>query len=322
MSLQGATEGSDSHRTKSQGLRALRSLVTYDGDGSLKDRLLTACYVLVGAFALTVATLYVPYGACICVAIVFALVAMAVFEVVRLFARDHETLAYRPVAGVLMYLVLALPAAVAAWSAIFGVLTGEVWWRGIYVATILAAEAFILALVFEGRTSLEASGRFAQRYGVGFIIVSLCAPALIVISGLPRGIALVWWIVGCSALNDTAAYFVGRAFGRKKMAPALSPNKSFEGSLAGLVVGTLSGVVLWRLIVEGGLALSTVALISFAVTVAAQAGDLAKSYLKRLRGVKDLGALFPGHGGVLDRFDALISAAPVVLAALVASGLV
>jgi phosphatidate cytidylyltransferase len=202
------------------------------------------------------------------------------------------------------------------------VLDGEVWWRGIYVATIVAAEALMLGLVLEGRSSLEAGGRFAERYGVGFLIVSLCAPALVVISGLPRGIALVWWIVGCSALNDTAAYFVGRAFGSHKMASALSPNKSIEGSLAGLMVGTVAGVVLWRLIVEAGVPLARVALLSCAVTVAAQAGDLAKSYLKRLRGVKDLGALFPGHGGVLDRFDALIAASPVVLAALVACGLV
>jgi phosphatidate cytidylyltransferase len=300
----------------------LRSLFTYEGNGSLKDRLLTACYVLFGAVALTVATLHVPYGGCICVAVITALVAMAVFEVVRLFARDHDTLAYRPVAGVLMYAVLALPAVGAAWSSVLGVLTGDVWWRGIYVATIIAAEALMLGLVLEGRTSLEAGGRFAQRYGVGFLIVSLCAPALIVISGLPRGIALVWWIVGCAALNDTAAYFVGRALGRHKMAPALSPNKSLEGSIAGLIVGTLAGVALWRLIVETSVALTGVALISFAVTVAAQAGDLAKSYLKRLRGVKDLGAIFPGHGGVLDRFDALIAASPVVLAALVACGLV
>jgi phosphatidate cytidylyltransferase len=87
-----------------------------------------------------------------------------------------------------------------------------------------------------------------------------------------------------------------------------------------LLIGTLAGVILWRLIVDTCLDISTVALISFAVTIAAQSGDLAKSYLKRLRGVKDLGAIFPGHGGVLDRFDALIAAAPVVLAALVASG--
>jgi len=245
-----------------------------------------------------------------------------VFEVVRLFARSHETLAYRPVAGVLMYFVLALPAVVAAVSAVYGVISGEVWWRGLYVATVISGEALMVGLVLEGRTSLEAGGRFAQRYGVCFLIVSLCAPALVVISGLPRGVALLWWIVACAGLNDTAAYFAGRAFGAHKMAPGLSPNKTLEGCLAGLVVGTAAGVVFWRLIVETSVPLSSVALISFSVVIAAQAGDLAKSYLKRLRGVKDLGALLPGHGGVLDRFDALIAASPVVLAAVVFLGLV
>lgn len=322
MSLQGATEGSDSLKTRSQGRSFLRSLFTYEGTGSLKDRLLTALYVVSGAFALTLATLYVPYGGFICVAVVTALVAMAAFEVVRLFARHHDTLAYRPVAGVVMYGVLTLPVLVAAVSSVFGVLSGQVWWREIYVATVIAAEFLMLGLVLEGRMSLEAGGRFAQRYGVGFLIISLCGPALVTISGLPRGIALLWWIVGCSALNDTAAYFIGRALGAHKMAPALSPNKSLEGSIAGLLVGTCAGVVLWRLIVETNLPLGTIALVSLVVTIAAQTGDLAKSYLKRLRGVKDLGALLPGHGGVLDRFDALIAAAPVVLAALVSFGLV
>lgn len=321
MSLQDATEGSDLLRNRLRGGRGLVLLFSYDHTGSLKDRLITACYVILAAFALTLASLYLPYGGFVCVAAVFALVAMATFEVVRLFARRDDTLAYRPVAGTLMYLALALPALIAALSAVFSVLTTTIWWRELYVATILAAQALMLGLVLEGRSSLEAAGRFAQRYGVGFFIVSLCAPALIVISGLPRGVAVIWWIVGASALNDTAAYFVGRALGSHKMAPALSPNKSIEGSLAGLVIGTISGVVLWRQIVECSIPLSGVVLLSLAVTIAAQMGDLTKSYLKRLRGVKDLGALLPGHGGVLDRFDALIAASPVVLAALVFFGL-
>jgi phosphatidate cytidylyltransferase len=322
MSLQGVTEGSDSPKNRLQGLSSLRNLFTYDGTGSLKDRLITACYVIVGAFALTLATLYLPYGSFLCVAVTTALVAMAAFEVVRLFARHQDTLAYRPLAGVVMYGVLMLPTAVAAVSAVFGVISGEVWWHAVYLATVCAAEAFMVGLVLEGRRSLDLAARFVERYGVGFLIISLCAPALIVISGLPRGIALLWWIVGCSALNDSAAYFVGRAFGKHKMAPALSPNKSLEGCLAGLLVGTLSGAILWGLIVDCRVPTGSVILLSLAVTIAAQTGDLAKSYLKRLRGVKDLGALLPGHGGVLDRFDALIAAAPVVLVALVFLGLV
>jgi phosphatidate cytidylyltransferase len=106
------------------------------------------------------------------------------------------------------------------------------------------------------------------------------------------------------------------------MAPALSPNKSLEGCVAGLVVGTVAGVLLWNVCIGQEQSVAQRAVISFIVVVVAQAVDLAKSYLKRIRGVKDMGALFPGHGGVLDRFDAMIGAAPVVLTAMSLLGIV
>jgi phosphatidate cytidylyltransferase len=284
--------------------------------------LLTAFYVLLGAGALTALAAFVPYGEFLCIAFTAAIAAMSVFEVVRLFARDNDTLAYRPLFGFVMYLVLVSPAVAAALSAVFGVLSGEQWWRLVYAATIVAAEGVMLALVIEGRSSLEAAGRFGQRFGVGFLILGVCLPALIVLSGLPSGLGLIWWVAGCCALNDAAAYFVGRACGRVKLAVGLSPNKSVEGSLAGLAIGAVAGWFLWAPLV--GIEIGSVVLgfMSLAVIIAAQVGDLAKSYLKRLRGVKDLGAIFPGHGGVLDRFDALIAAAPVVLAVLVLFGAV
>ncbi len=317
-----ATEGSDSPKTRSPKLNSLAKIFTYDGNGSLKDRLLTALYVLVGALLLTIAAFNIPYGGFITVAFTTSLVAMATFEVARLFARHSETTAYRPVHGVILYAIMALPAVAAALSAVYGVLDGAISWRSIYAATAVSGELLMAAMVLEGRNSLDAAGRFAARYGVGFLIISICAPALIVISGISNGIALLWWIIGCAALNDSAAYFVGRAVGSHKLAPALSPNKSIEGSIAGLVVGTIAGTLLWRVLVCESTSMSSVVLVSLSVTLAAQMGDLAKSYMKRLRGVKDLGAIFPGHGGVLDRFDAMIAAAPVVLVSLLLLDLV
>jgi len=119
--------------------------------------------------------------------------------------------------------------------------------------------------------------------------------------------AIVW-------LGDTAAYYVGSRFGRHKMAPVVSPNKSWEGAAAGFVTGVLAAAVwsLWRY--HGALRLEVVALAAL-TAVAAQVGDLVESMIKRGSGVKDSGRgkLFPGHGGVLDRVDALLFAAPVLL---------
>lgn len=114
--------------------------------------------------------------------------------------------------------------------------------------------------------------------------------------------AIVW-------LGDSAAFYVGTAFGRRRLAPVVSPNKSWEGALAALAVGGLSALTfsLWR---ESTVDLALVGL-ALLTSVAAQVGDLVESLIKRGAGVKDSGTLLPGHGGFLDRFDALAFAAPV-----------
>lgn len=322
MSLQGVTEGSDSQKSKSKTRSGVLAFFSYEHNGSLRDRLLTAFYMLAVALVLSVLSLQLPYGGLLCVAFAAAIVAMSVFEIVRLFARNAETLHYRPVAGAVMYAILALPAVVAALSAVQSVVNGVIWWRAMYGAHLMASSALMFGLALEGRFKLEGATRFGERYVVAFLIVGVCAPALIVISGLPSGLKIIWWIAACAALNDVAAYFVGRAIGRHKMAPGLSPQKSIEGSVAGMVIGSLAGLSLWSTFVGAEASSLTVLLVSFVVVLAAQSGDLAKSYLKRIRGVKDLGAILPGHGGVLDRFDAMIAAAPVTLVALGLLGMV
>ena len=109
--------------------------------------------------------------------------------------------------------------------------------------------------------------------------------------------------------GDTAAYFAGRAFGRHALAPHLSPKKSWEGSLASVAASILVAVLLQR-----WLRAPMAFLIGMAVlgNIAGQVGDLLESAYKRSAGVKDSGSMLPGHGGVLDRIDALILAFPVV----------
>lgn len=115
-------------------------------------------------------------------------------------------------------------------------------------------------------------------------------------------------------LGDTAAYYVGSAIGRRKMAPVVSPNKSWEGAIANFVTALIVAAVWswWRL---GGVPWELLA-VAAATAVAAQFGDLVESLLKRGAGIKDSGTLLPGHGGMLDRIDALLLALPVLLAGI------
>jgi phosphatidate cytidylyltransferase len=119
--------------------------------------------------------------------------------------------------------------------------------------------------------------------------------------------ALVW-------VADIAAYFAGRAFGRRKLAPAISPGKTWEG-VAGAVVGVLAygGAVFNFSPLAGKLPLSVplLALLLVTLTAVSVMGDLFESLLKRQAGIKDSSQLLPGHGGVLDRIDALTSALPL-----------
>jgi CDP-diglyceride synthetase len=316
MSLQDATEGSDSLKSKRVARNYIPSVFRFEHTGSLKDRLLTALIVLVVALSLSLLAIYLPYGRLLCVAWTASIVAVSTFEVVRLFARHHDTLHYRPITGVVAYAILILPALAATISSVGSVFGHPIEWHLMYGSMIVAGQAMMIAQVFEGRRRLEDAARYGERYGASFCILAVCAPQLIVVSSLPYGVQLLWWVAGVSALNDAAAYFVGRAMGKHKIAPGLSPNKSVEGSVAGLVVGTLAGIGLWWVLLGESVGVWTLMFLSFLATIAAQTGDLAKSYLKRLRGVKDLGAFFPGHGGVLDRFDAMIAVAPVLVVAL------
>jgi phosphatidate cytidylyltransferase len=118
-------------------------------------------------------------------------------------------------------------------------------------------------------------------------------------------LAVVW-------LGDTAAYYAGRRFGRHRLAPRVSPKKSWEGVAASLATA-LAAAAAWGALRLGEATPALLAL-GAAANVAGQVGDLVESMLKRGAGVKDSGTVLPGHGGVLDRVDALLFAAPVLLA--------
>lgn len=154
------------------------------------------------------------------------------------------------------------------------------------------------------------AGWLATRWGSVVIGSAYLGVAAGVLAGwgFRREFSIMLWLFVVIWINDIAAYFVGHAVGRHKLAPLLSPGKSWEGAAAGLLAGVAAGAGLASWI---SLSPAAAAGAGAAVTAAAQLGDLFESAIKRRAGVKDSGTIFPGHGGVLDRFDGVFAAAPV-----------
>ena len=125
---------------------------------------------------------------------------------------------------------------------------------------------------------------------------------------LMYGLMLNW-------VGDIGAYYVGRPFGKHKLAPRVSPNKSWEGSIASVVTSALVGTIYLQLFLPSVPLWQAVAL-TVAANIAGQLGDLAESAMKRGADVKDSGAILPGHGGFLDRVDSTLFALPVIYAYL------
>jgi len=211
---------------------------------------------------------------------------------------------------------------------------------GIYLCTVLGVVLYVFSAFSEG-TATRASmvlgmlaailiGAFSSKnielamsrvFGYLLCICYASLPWLIVwelqlIGSGSRYVILLLAIVWC---GDTGAYFGGRFFGNTKLAPHMSPKKTREGAVAGLLGSVLGGFLInafW------GFSLAShevVLYCSVAGGTAGQLGDLVESTLKRFSGVKDSGGIFPGHGGILDRVDGLVFAAPVVWAILYAA---
>jgi len=125
----------------------------------------------------------------------------------------------------------------------------------------------------------------------------------------PRGLAWVLVAIVVTWIADSNAYLAGRSLGRTRLAPSISPNKTVEGALGGLGGGIVAAVLLDALF-GLGLGLARSAVVGAVLAMVGQVGDLAESLLKRQSGVKDSGSLIPGHGGILDRIDALLVILP------------
>lgn len=144
---------------------------------------------------------------------------------------------------------------------------------------------------------------------LGIVYVAVMLSYIYLTRNLENGHFIVWLIFLCSWGCDTCAYCVGMLIGKHKMAPVLSPKKSVEGAVAGVIGAALLGVA-YAAATKGPMA--EYAVICAAGALISMVGDLAASAVKRNQGIKDYGKLIPGHGGILDRFDSVIITAPVI----------
>lgn len=141
------------------------------------------------------------------------------------------------------------------------------------------------------------------------IYISYGFSHLLLLRALSDGFWLVFYVFITVWATDTGAYFIGLRFGKHKLAPKISPNKTWEGFIGGIVISTIAALIF---IVCVPLTYSRIlAVITPLVSVGAQMGDLFESSIKRFAHAKDSGNLIPGHGGILDRFDSMLWAAPL-----------
>jgi len=157
--------------------------------------------------------------------------------------------------------------------------------------------------------------------GLAVLVPAFVALARLQISahGFARGPWIVLWLVLMVCAADIGAYTAGRSFGRRKLAPRVSPGKTWEGALGGLLMVAL---VAWGGAVYFGLPALDVIAFGCAVGVFSVIGDLTESMFKRAADLKDSGGLLPGHGGLLDRIDSVTAAAPLYALGLFGSGVI
>ena len=214
-----------------------------------------------------------PFAALVC-----ALAGAMIWEAARMFAAPDALRS-----GVLAAVALAL----------------ALWLPGIMVLPVLLAAAVV------------ASSSVERERGPFFALAIWALLGCYAMGTLRAEAGLIWvlWLVAVVVISDVAGYFAGRILGGPKFWPRFSPKKTWSGTIAGWIGAAVIGLIFAG---PTGAGLALVPL-SVLVGFAGQMGDIAESAVKRLRGVKDSSNLIPGHGGVLDRFDAMLGAALVVV---------
>jgi len=189
----------------------------------------------------------------------------------------------------------------------------------IFMRQVLLALAAILLLAYVPMTlfmlthrSPDAKWTSQIGYSVlGPIYVALPLSMLVMIDIFPGGKMWIFFLLAVAFANDTGAFYFGRLFGRHRLYPSISPNKTWEGAVGGLLISLIVSLFFLRATVFQPVGPSILILV-LCLVVAGQVGDLVESMLKRNHNTKDSGVILPGHGGILDRIDGILFSIPVL----------
>ena len=269
----------------------------------MKGRTLSSIFILSSALALVIFSKYMVYPVGLSL-----LAIISVFEVIRvigahknlaitipayLVAGAFPILSYFVDKGNALYLLLSLAAAMFVY--LFWLLGISIFSRG-KITFPCVTEAFVAVLyVVVSVTSLSLIRYLERGIGVFFVVL----------------VFVIAWVC------DTSAFAVGVLFGKHKLIPEISPKKTIEGSIGGsvftLILSLLYGLGLDLVLKDISVNYLVLGLCSFLLSIVSQLGDLIASLIKREHGVKDYGSILPGHGGLMDRFDSVMSVSPILM---------
>ena len=178
------------------------------------------------------------------------------------------------------------------------------------IFTIMLVLFFSIVFLNNKVTFIDISATFLAIFYITFLL-----SFIILTRNMDKGNFFVWLIFLGGWITDSAAYFTGKRMGKTKLIPDISPKKTVEGSIGG-VIGCTAIVTIYGLFINNyfsaNIWIGHYILLGLIVSIVSQVGDLVASSIKRLTGIKDFGNIMPGHGGVIDRFDSILLAAPVV----------
>lgn len=176
---------------------------------------------------------------------------------------------------------------------------------------VVASLLLVVAISLHGYGKMEDVLKYATSSGFACVYIALCLAHMVLIRHLPQGAFWLTMLVGIVAGSDTGAYYAGRAFGKRKIFPLISPKKTVAGVVGGMFAGiaVAEGI---NLLFPQTIAPVPLAVAAGLLIVVGIAGDLTESLIKRSVGVKDSGTILFGHGGILDRIDSLLLTAPIL----------